>query len=269
MILIFHSVIIGGSCPTACHTSEHSITPTQSASSSFAPTIASSSPASTIAVGHAPGCNHNKCLRELIRSSSIAAPFCAAYTQDVNTATTGLPEVVSQCHADPTRISSACSCLVTLPPDAQPTHAKSTLTSSIDLLSTSSVHTRMPTPPSYSTSKGISTSSLVEATSTVIVVTEEMTTLPVHPSTQTSDLLGPPTHSRSVSPTLQTSSSESTTSTSLASTSIASSSTLTIASSATLSHPLPSTTANSTSAFPISARMQACQCKLTDSLEQY
>lgn len=45
---------------------------------------------------------------------ALEAPgFCATYTKELNTATTGLPDLVSQCQYNPTRISSACSCIVT------------------------------------------------------------------------------------------------------------------------------------------------------------
>lgn len=57
-------------------------------------------------------CHHNNCLPQFIRHPQVSA-FCATYTTTINTATANLPDYVSQCHADPTRISSACSCIVT------------------------------------------------------------------------------------------------------------------------------------------------------------
>lgn len=57
-------------------------------------------------------CNHNNCLRQFLRHPQVSA-FCATYTTTINTETTSLPTYVSQCHADPTQISSACSCVVT------------------------------------------------------------------------------------------------------------------------------------------------------------
>ncbi|KAH7346179.1 hypothetical protein BKA65DRAFT_536912 [Rhexocercosporidium sp. MPI-PUGE-AT-0058] len=65
------------------------------------------------------GCHHNNCLRQFIRHTQLT-DFCATYTTTINAATTNLPDYVSQCHADPTRISSACSCIVTslLPSDS-------------------------------------------------------------------------------------------------------------------------------------------------------
>ncbi|KAK0120308.1 hypothetical protein ONS95_011714 [Cadophora gregata] len=58
-------------------------------------------------------CHHNNnCLRQFIRNPQVS-DFCATYTTTINTATTGLPDYVSKCHADPSRISSACSCIAT------------------------------------------------------------------------------------------------------------------------------------------------------------
>ncbi|KAN0120333.1 hypothetical protein V8E51_002541 [Hyaloscypha variabilis] len=57
-------------------------------------------------------CQHDNCLRHFIRHPE-ATGFCATYTTELNTATTGLPALVSQCQYDPTRISSACSCIAT------------------------------------------------------------------------------------------------------------------------------------------------------------
>ncbi|OIW30391.1 coagulation factor 5 8 type domain-containing protein [Coniochaeta ligniaria NRRL 30616] len=56
-------------------------------------------------------CNHDNCLRQVLGTTTLAKPFCAAYTAAVNTATTGLPSFVSNCQANPSRISSACACL--------------------------------------------------------------------------------------------------------------------------------------------------------------
>ncbi|KUJ08992.1 uncharacterized protein LY89DRAFT_741292 [Mollisia scopiformis] len=59
-------------------------------------------------------CNQDNCLRQLIQESPTAASFCVTYTKLVSTVTTGLPDIVSQCKYDPTRVSSACSCLATM-----------------------------------------------------------------------------------------------------------------------------------------------------------
>ncbi|PVH74092.1 hypothetical protein DL98DRAFT_519502 [Cadophora sp. DSE1049] len=68
-------------------------------------------------------CHHNNCLRQFIRNPQVS-DFCATYTTTVNTATTDLPNYVSQCHADPTRISSACSCIATTTPSNEPISTK-------------------------------------------------------------------------------------------------------------------------------------------------
>jgi hypothetical protein len=49
--------------------------------------------------------------------TSVTA-FCASYTMTMNTATTGMPRYVANCRSNPSRISSACSCVVTAPPPA-------------------------------------------------------------------------------------------------------------------------------------------------------
>ncbi|KAA6415303.1 MAG: hypothetical protein FRX48_00018 [Lasallia pustulata] len=63
-------------------------------------------------------CNADDCLRALSRHTG--APFCATYTQTTNTATTGLPTYIPpQCN--PSRISSACSCLSSTSPTSTTT----------------------------------------------------------------------------------------------------------------------------------------------------
>ncbi|KAE8445060.1 hypothetical protein EG329_013774 [Mollisiaceae sp. DMI_Dod_QoI] len=67
---------------------------------------------SSVATGTTPQkCSHNNCLRQFLRHPQVTA-FCATYTTTINTATTNLPSYVTQCHAEPSRISSACSCIV-------------------------------------------------------------------------------------------------------------------------------------------------------------
>lgn len=75
-------------------------------------TVSNPSQTSASAVVPPQNCHHNNCLRQFLRHPQVTA-FCAIYTTSLNTATTNLPDYVSQCHADPTRISSACSCVVT------------------------------------------------------------------------------------------------------------------------------------------------------------
>ncbi len=66
-------------------------------------------------------CQLDNCLRQFQQSTAVSA-FCATYTASLNTASTGLPKYVAQCtstvtddhsYFDPSRISSACSCVVT------------------------------------------------------------------------------------------------------------------------------------------------------------
>jgi acid phosphatase len=66
----------------------------------------------------ADNCNHDNCLRQFLKFSAVT-PFCATYTTAINTAITSLPSYVSQCSGLPSRISSACSCVVT--PSSTPT----------------------------------------------------------------------------------------------------------------------------------------------------
>ncbi|KAG4435807.1 hypothetical protein IFR05_008699 [Cadophora sp. M221] len=56
-------------------------------------------------------CNEDNCLRQMLRSSSVMAPFCTSYTAATFTAPASIPTFVSQCAGSPARVSSACSCL--------------------------------------------------------------------------------------------------------------------------------------------------------------
>ena len=59
-----------------------------------------------------PVCNNDNCNRALRASISAASSFCATYTTSAVTATTGIPTYIpSTC--GPSRISSACTCVVT------------------------------------------------------------------------------------------------------------------------------------------------------------
>jgi 2-phosphoxylose phosphatase len=60
----------------------------------------------------APTCNHDNCLRGFIPESSAVSKFCPTYTAAPNASAT-LPAFASNCGGDASRISSACSCLVT------------------------------------------------------------------------------------------------------------------------------------------------------------
>ena len=60
-------------------------------------------------------CNRDNCLRALVDSkvSASASAFCATYTTAVVTATAAIPTYLAGCADSPTRVSSACSCIVT------------------------------------------------------------------------------------------------------------------------------------------------------------
>ncbi len=89
-------------------------------SGSDAPSPSSSvSSSSSISTSTAPSstpkpadCHHDNCLRQFLQQSAVT-PFCATYTATPHTATNSLPPYVSQCANSPSRISSACSCVVT------------------------------------------------------------------------------------------------------------------------------------------------------------
>lgn len=56
-------------------------------------------------------CNRDNCLRQMINQASAVAQFCPAFT--ASSVTASLPTFVSNCGGDASRVSSACSCLVT------------------------------------------------------------------------------------------------------------------------------------------------------------
>ncbi|KAH9221119.1 histidine phosphatase superfamily [Leptodontidium sp. 2 PMI_412] len=90
----------------------------------------------------APNCAHDNCLRQMIGASAQVAQFCPTYT-----ATTGLalPTFVANCGGLASRVSSACSCLVTPTATAAPT--SSTATTLVTSTSSSvSTPTSTPTP---------------------------------------------------------------------------------------------------------------------------
>jgi hypothetical protein len=57
----------------------------------------------------------NNCLRNLRNPqySSSASAFCTTYLERVVTATSAIPTYINNCGAQPTSVSSACSCLLT------------------------------------------------------------------------------------------------------------------------------------------------------------
>jgi len=84
---------------------------------------AAATPTTTLATATstviAPNCAHDNCLRQLIRESSAVSEFCPTFTAASATATS-LPTFVSSCGGLPSRVSSACSCLVTPTPSSAP-----------------------------------------------------------------------------------------------------------------------------------------------------
>ena len=95
--------------PTASPTSKKTTTTTSTSSTSkTSSSVATTTTASVIA----PDCSHNNCLRAAIRGSAPFTTFCAAYTAGPSP-TVSIPSYLDNCDANPTSISSACSCLVT------------------------------------------------------------------------------------------------------------------------------------------------------------
>jgi hypothetical protein len=61
----------------------------------------------------APTCDHDNCLRAAIRSSTSFTSFCATYTSIGATPSPTVPSYLDNCDGSASKISSACSCLVT------------------------------------------------------------------------------------------------------------------------------------------------------------
>lgn len=76
----------------------------------------------------APSCNHDNCLRQFIQEYSLVSAFCPTYTASTSLrASSTLPSFVSNCDNFPSKVSSACSCIVT--PTVTSTAASSSGTS--------------------------------------------------------------------------------------------------------------------------------------------
>lgn len=86
-------------------------------------------------------CNEDNCLRQILRSSSIIAPFCTTYTTATLTAPADIPTYISQCKGIPARVSSACSCLAI---KAQPSITTSSSASTSTSTSTSTFTSTVP-----------------------------------------------------------------------------------------------------------------------------
>ncbi|EPE31957.1 hypothetical protein GLAREA_12039 [Glarea lozoyensis ATCC 20868] len=75
--------------------------------------VASAATNPTTLVSLQTNCNRDNCFRQLNRASIFGQQFCASYTATQNTATTEFPTFVSVCGNNPTKVSSACSCVET------------------------------------------------------------------------------------------------------------------------------------------------------------
>ena len=76
-------------------------------------------------------CNHDNCLRQMINQASAVAQFCPTFT--ASSATKALPTFVSNCGGDASRVSSACSCLVTPTAASSTSPPATTTTSTVDI----------------------------------------------------------------------------------------------------------------------------------------
>ncbi|KAL1879097.1 hypothetical protein VTK73DRAFT_7321 [Phialemonium thermophilum] len=65
----------------------------------------------------APTCNHDNCLRQMIRQSASASIFCPSFTAtNASHAPSAVPTWLSNCNGNVGAVSSACECLVTPTP---------------------------------------------------------------------------------------------------------------------------------------------------------
>jgi alpha-glucosidase len=85
------------------------LNPSSSSSSTATPTTLSTSTTASVI---APTCNHNNCLRAAIPSITAFTSFCGVYTAQA-TPTVTIPKYLANCNGVASKISSACSCLVT------------------------------------------------------------------------------------------------------------------------------------------------------------
>ncbi len=69
-----------------------------------------------LASGAFADCNHDNCYRAFVQRTSSISAFCSTYTKTVNTATTALPTYATACQNLPSRVSSACFCVMTEKP---------------------------------------------------------------------------------------------------------------------------------------------------------
>jgi hypothetical protein len=149
-------VVKGSSSSPPSYTPTPSSSPTNTETMSSLTSITTTTTTIT-SLGSAPtttvlDCQPDNCLRQFSQSPSVTA-FCATYTTALQTATTGLPNFVSQCSGVPSHVSSACSCIATgnntpsTTPSSPPTASEISTTSETSTSLTSSTLTNTPTPP--------------------------------------------------------------------------------------------------------------------------
>ncbi|RFU28817.1 hypothetical protein B7463_g7522, partial [Scytalidium lignicola] len=89
---------------------------TSSTASTVSPstTSATSTTSTRLVVTGAPVCNGDNCLNALKnpKYTSSASAFCQTYTTTVNTDTAAIPTFLANCKSSPSRVSSACTCLM-------------------------------------------------------------------------------------------------------------------------------------------------------------
>ncbi|RFU24992.1 hypothetical protein B7463_g11347, partial [Scytalidium lignicola] len=97
------------SSSSSTSTSHSSTSTSTSATSTTTSSVTTTTTTSVIA----PTCNHNNCLRAAIRGSASFTSFCATYTSMGAAPSPTIPSYLDNCDGSASKISSACSCLVT------------------------------------------------------------------------------------------------------------------------------------------------------------
>ena len=98
-------------------------------------------------------CNRDNCLNNLIdaRYSKSASAFCSTYTTSLNTGKAEIPTYLAGCVENFSRVSSACSCVITSSPTLSPDFPSPANSSSSKLIGASGVHP----PPNLTTSTSV------------------------------------------------------------------------------------------------------------------
>ncbi|KAG9233305.1 hypothetical protein BJ875DRAFT_442395 [Amylocarpus encephaloides] len=131
-------------------TSDSTSSLTTSMDTTSIPTSMNSTMASTWGPEPTPlDCQEDNCLRAFIGHPSNVSPFCATFMTSFSAATTGFPDSIENCEANPSRISSACSCVNTAlisSPTPSPTPGSNSTTTTLS--TTISNSTTSPPPAS-------------------------------------------------------------------------------------------------------------------------